>query len=123
VFKGGTSLRLVYFEKYRYSADLDFTVVGGGIDAALAALAKVVAAAKEHAGFPYLDELHLLFNAIAVAKHLDPGTFAEKFEERIERYRRAWLGEMARHLVEPPPFGEVERIVRRHLRGAGYLTT
>ena len=217
VFKGGTSLRLVYFEQYRYSADLDFTVVGGRIDAALAALAKVVAAAKEHAEFPHLElveaqphrldyigplgareprsvkvdlsgdeyvesiaqrgilpiwadlpeaavldiypleeitaeklrcvmqrsqcrdlydlyrltedkgmhleDLRPLFDAKAVAKHLDPGTFAEKFEERIERYRRAWLGEMARHLVEPPPFGEVERIVRRHLRGAGYLTT
>jgi hypothetical protein len=55
VFKGGTSLRLVYFERYRYSADLDFTVVGGSINAAIGALAKVVAAAKEHAGFPYLE--------------------------------------------------------------------
>lgn len=28
VFKGGTALRLCYFDEYRYSADLDFSVVG-----------------------------------------------------------------------------------------------
>ncbi len=30
VFKGGTSLRLLHFDDYRYSADLDFSVVKGG---------------------------------------------------------------------------------------------
>jgi uncharacterized protein len=217
VFKGGTSLRLVYFEEYRYSADLDFTVVGGDVAAALTAFATAVAAAKEHAGLPHLelveeqarrldyigplgakaprsvkvdlsgdeyvesigqrgilpiwedlpesapfdvypleeitaeklrcvmqrsqcrdlydlyrltedarmrlDELRPLFDAKAAAKHLDAGAFAEKFEERIERYRQGWQSEMARHLAEPPPFGDVERVVRRHLRAGGYLTT
>lgn len=28
VFKGGTSLRLIHFEDYRYSADLDYSIVG-----------------------------------------------------------------------------------------------
>src|SRR6185295_8818838 len=27
VFKGGTSLRLLHFEEYRYSADLDYSVI------------------------------------------------------------------------------------------------
>jgi predicted nucleotidyltransferase component of viral defense system len=27
VFKGGTALRLCYFEDYRYSADLDFSLI------------------------------------------------------------------------------------------------
>ena len=34
VFKGGTALRFCYFEDDRYSADLDFSVVDGGLDAA-----------------------------------------------------------------------------------------
>lgn len=34
VFKGGTALRLCYFEDYRYSADLDFSVVEGDLNAA-----------------------------------------------------------------------------------------
>ena len=34
VLKGGTSLRLLHFEDYRYSADLDFSVIGGGKDKA-----------------------------------------------------------------------------------------
>jgi len=29
VFKGGTSLRLLHFDEYRYSADLDYSVVSG----------------------------------------------------------------------------------------------
>ena len=29
VFKGGTSLRLLYFDEYRYSADLDYSVIDG----------------------------------------------------------------------------------------------
>jgi len=36
VFKGGTALRLCYFEEYRYSADLDFSVVKDEIDGAYA---------------------------------------------------------------------------------------
>ncbi len=32
VFKGGTALRLCYFDDYRYSADLDFTLMSGSID-------------------------------------------------------------------------------------------
>ncbi len=30
IFKGGTSLKKCYFETYRFSEDLDFTVVDGG---------------------------------------------------------------------------------------------
>ena len=39
VFKGGTALKLCYFEDYRYSADLDFSVVEGGIEEAYATIA------------------------------------------------------------------------------------
>jgi predicted nucleotidyltransferase component of viral defense system len=56
VFKGGTALRFVYFRDYRYSADLDFTVLGGGAAAATAALNEALEAARQHAGFP---QLHL----------------------------------------------------------------
>ena len=38
VFKGGTALRLCYFEDYRYSADLDFSVVEGDREAAYATI-------------------------------------------------------------------------------------
>ena len=39
VFKGGTALRLCYFEDFRYSADLDFSVVEGDIEGAYATIA------------------------------------------------------------------------------------
>ena len=32
IFKGGTALRKCYYETYRFSEDLDFTVVDGGPD-------------------------------------------------------------------------------------------
>ena len=44
VFKGGTALRLCYFEGYRYSADLDFSVVEGGLEAAYATIEAALAA-------------------------------------------------------------------------------
>jgi hypothetical protein len=44
VFKGGTALRLCYFDDYRYSADLDFSVVEGGLEAAYATIEAALAA-------------------------------------------------------------------------------
>ena len=44
VFKGGTALRLCYFEDYRYSADLDFSVVEGNLDAAYTTIEAALAA-------------------------------------------------------------------------------
>lgn len=38
VFKGGTALRLCYFEEYRYSTNLDFSVVDDEIDGAHATI-------------------------------------------------------------------------------------
>ena len=32
VFKGGTALRLCHIDDYRYSADLDFSLVSGSIE-------------------------------------------------------------------------------------------
>ena len=55
VFKGGTALRLVYIGEYRYSADLDFTIIDGSARAATAAMKEVLIAAREHAGFPVLE--------------------------------------------------------------------
>ena len=43
VFKGGTALRLCYFEDYRYSADLDFSVVKGDLEAAYATIEEALA--------------------------------------------------------------------------------
>jgi predicted nucleotidyltransferase component of viral defense system len=47
VFKGGTSLRLLHFERYRYSADLDFSVLGAS---KAQALGLIRAAFKARAG-------------------------------------------------------------------------
>lgn len=43
VFKGGTALRLCYFEDYRYSADLDFSVVDGDLESAYATIEEAFA--------------------------------------------------------------------------------
>jgi len=55
VFKGGTALRFVYVADYRYSADLDFSVVGGAQAPALAALSEVLDAARHHTELPRLE--------------------------------------------------------------------
>ncbi len=42
VFKGGTALRLCHFENYRYSADLDFSLVTGSIEDGYAAITRAL---------------------------------------------------------------------------------
>ncbi len=42
VFKGGTALRLCYFDDYRYSADLDFSVADGSRNDALQIIARAL---------------------------------------------------------------------------------
>lgn len=55
VFKGGTALRFCYFDDYRYSADLDFSLIGG-LDAkgALRLIVDALADCRERVGFPVL---------------------------------------------------------------------
>jgi predicted nucleotidyltransferase component of viral defense system len=55
LFKGGTALRFVHITDYRYSADLDFTVIEGDTKLATDAIADALAAAKQHAQLPYLE--------------------------------------------------------------------
>jgi predicted nucleotidyltransferase component of viral defense system len=215
VFKGGTALRFVHIGEYRYSGDLDFSVVGGSVESAMRSLLAVLAAAREHAGFPHLElidadppaisyigpleaskprsikldvtadehvetveqkricevwpdfpeptpldvysideigaeklrcviqrvqcrdlydlyrlaedmnvsyaEVRPLFAEKARAKRLDPGTFADRFEDRVGRYRPRWEDEIGSFVADVPHFDAVERSVRRHLRKAGLL--
>ena len=53
VFKGGTSLRLLHFEEYRYSADLDYSVIKGG-EAKARALIKAALATRPPPGMGLL---------------------------------------------------------------------
>ena len=54
VFKGGTALRLCHFEDYRYSADLDFSIVDGSKADAYATINEALAAVGDAA-----EGLHL----------------------------------------------------------------
>jgi len=55
VFKGGTALRLCHFEDYRYSADLDFSLIDGlDVESALHLVADSLADCRERIGFPLL---------------------------------------------------------------------
>lgn len=54
VLKGGTALRLCYFEDYRYSADLDLSVRGQTEQAARETLSRALGACRQSIGFPEL---------------------------------------------------------------------
>jgi predicted nucleotidyltransferase component of viral defense system len=55
VFKGGTALRLCHFERYRYSADLDFSLVDGlDLDVAHRLVEDALRDCIERVGFPLL---------------------------------------------------------------------
>lgn len=56
VFKGGTAMRLCYFEDYRYSADLDFSLVSGlTIDDALSIVRGALDDCRVAIGLPSLS--------------------------------------------------------------------
>jgi predicted nucleotidyltransferase component of viral defense system len=216
VFKGGTALRFVYVRGYRYSADLDFSVVDGAPEPGIASISEVLAAARAHAGFPRLElhsdgkpaisyvgplgagkprqikldvtadelvesidqqkmqtlwsdlpalstfsvypleeisaeklrciiqrvqcrdlydlwrltedmgvvlgEILPLFERKAWSKGINPASFRDKFEDRIDRYKRRWTTEMSEHLADPPRFDDVVRVVRPHLRTTALLS-
>jgi predicted nucleotidyltransferase component of viral defense system len=54
VFKGGTALRLFYYESFRYSADLDFSLVDVGKPDAVDALRQALDRATNDIEFPEL---------------------------------------------------------------------
>jgi predicted nucleotidyltransferase component of viral defense system len=55
VFKGGTALRLCYFENYRYSADLDFSLLADGDPkTALKSVAQALASVADQIALPHL---------------------------------------------------------------------
>lgn len=55
VFKGGTSLRLCHFDDYRYSADLDFSLVDGlDVNGAFQIVERALEECRESIGFPVL---------------------------------------------------------------------
>ena len=56
VFKGGTLLRLCYFDEYRYSADLDFSAIDGmTLPEAMSAVARAVEACRQRIETPLLE--------------------------------------------------------------------
>jgi predicted nucleotidyltransferase component of viral defense system len=54
VFKGGTALRLCFYDDYRYSADLDFSLVQLSVTDAVALLRRALQRCAEAVGFPTL---------------------------------------------------------------------
>ncbi|MEX2274040.1 MAG: nucleotidyl transferase AbiEii/AbiGii toxin family protein [Actinomycetota bacterium] len=209
VFKGGTLLRACYFEDYRYSADLDFSLIEPGIaDSASAHVTDRLPRCRDRVGFDVLEPVevnrqphvayqlpdgkrrkiklnispdevahepveqtliaryndvpsgcqvmsfglvevlaekfrcvmqrrqcrdlfdlhHLLeqgvdleaawwmFEEKAQEKQLDPGGFADAFNQRMPGYESDWEREMTGYLVVAPRFDLVERQARRRLR-------
>jgi uncharacterized protein len=56
VFKGGTLLRLCYFEDFRYSADLDFSAIDGLSGAgATAAIERAIVVCRNRVELPHLE--------------------------------------------------------------------
>jgi len=62
-----------------------------------------------------------LFRRKATHRALDPATFAEKFEKRVQDYKKHWEEELEQYLGEVPHFDEVDRNVRRALREAALI--
>ncbi len=55
VFKGGTAVRLCFYEDYRYSADLDFSLVELTVDAGLSAIRRALEQCVKAVALPRLS--------------------------------------------------------------------
>ena len=124
VFKGGTALRLVHIGDYRYSADLDFTVIEGSAAAATTAMIEVLKAARRHAGFPFLELTEGTNPAIAYVGPLEAGKprrikLDMSDSEVVETIQqRAIMQGVWSDLPEPVPFDvyPIEEITAEKLR-------
>ncbi|MDE0282825.1 MAG: nucleotidyl transferase AbiEii/AbiGii toxin family protein [Gammaproteobacteria bacterium] len=63
-----------------------------------------------------------IFSSKATHRNLNPRDFKSKYEVRLQQYRRRWTDELGDHVPgQVPHFKDVERSVRRLLRGVGIL--
>jgi len=74
----------------------------------------------EHAGVD-AAEIRLQFEAKTSHRGFDPARFPNRFETRVEEYRRRWVTELSPYLSDVPDVDRVIREVSRRLRQAGYL--
>jgi hypothetical protein len=137
VFKGGTALRLTRFRDFRYSADLDFSLVDmeetEALDSFDAALPKVAA----RIAFPVLQlergpraeiayvgplarlrtiKLDLASDEVVV--EVEPALILTRYDDQVARasIRCAVEDEIGRYQHEVPHFGALMRGLRREVR-------
>jgi uncharacterized protein len=109
IFKGGTALRFVHLVDFRYSADLDFSVVDGTEDVAIASLAAVLAAAQQCAK---LTHLALAQGAMTSIEYIGPLGAAKprrikldvSADEYVESVEQRIIRDVWPDLPEPRPF-------------------
>lgn len=68
-----------------------------------------------------MAEIRPLFERKTEAKGLDPRSFADRFEDRLERFKTRWDVEMGEHVADVPRFDDVVRVMRRNLRAADLI--
>ena len=128
VFKGGTALRLCHFNDYRYSADLDFSIVAGTVEELRCVLQRLqcrdlfdLSALLTEGGVDIIDAA-AIFRSKAEHRSIDPKVFAARYAERLDQYRHRWEGELGEHVPgEIPHFEDLARRVSQQLRKAGLL--
>ena len=94
VFKGGTVLKKVYFEDYRFSEDLDFTLMNYLVAELTRYQTKIDLISKQSFG------------------ELTP----ERLEQRLPQYKARWQKSMKEQILNLPEFEQVARENMRQLR-------
>ena len=129
VFKGGTVLKKVYFEDYRFSEDLDFTLLNGEVsnEQIFEWFKEVFEIIKEEANIPLeiIDNnehkdgginFYISYIGPLGGKELNPADFPKKLTERLPQYKGRWQSSMSEQIQDLPDFDQVVREVQRHLK-------
>ena len=133
VFKGGTAIKKCYIPDYRFSEDLDFTLLNDFSFQEIAA-EKIVAILDPARNEPrdlydlwYLASHDLikpeeLIDAVGQKMRFrgrDLADIHEIFIRKEARLKKLWVKRLAYQMVELPEFDEVHRRVLREFRQAG----
>lgn len=110
VFKGGTALRFVHVGGYRYSADLDFTVLDGSAEDAITALSDAVAAAKDHAGFPTL-KIHTTSSGLPLLEYVGPLGASKPRGLKLDFAPDEYVESVVRGTIAPGLWGDLPEAV------------
>lgn len=117
-FKGGTALRRCWFDDYRFSEDLDFTLIRPiSLEDILKGLNEIFATVEADSGLR-IAELRSELDAKLALRQRSVNGMEQAIAAKEDRLRRLWTNRLAHQMSQLPPYDDVFREILRVARAA-----